>query len=135
MQPTLNHNVIFLTFHYLLTYALRFFFFGLVCDTLQFVPHTSVVLPSFLVVEIFTLLSFIHFIDHFCVIHGFLAFLTTFPAKSLIISNTRMFCCTSIFPLSHSFHQLFLALTAVQHVTSPNPNLIFPLGALCSYSI
>jgi hypothetical protein len=55
------------------------------------------------------MLTFIHFLNPvillniFCVIHGFLARLTTFPTTAHVVSNTHfmiLFHCTSTFPLS-----------------------------------
>jgi len=90
-----------------------------------------------------SLLIFFHFLRSFIsliisnVIHGFLAFLSTFPTKSLTVSNIHFWILshsTSTFPLSHltppSFSLGVLALSFAQHVTSPDPILVYPFGTL-----
>lgn len=64
--------------------------------------------PSFCVVDILQLPSFIHFIDHF--LRNLLAFLLIFPSKSIIVCNTHfliLFHHTSTFPHSHSISLSF----------------------------
>jgi hypothetical protein len=69
----------------------------------SFLSLLSFFLPS-------SLLTFFHFLHLSilliisCVIHDFLALLSTFPTKSLIVSNTHfliLFYSTSTFPLPH----------------------------------
>ena len=124
-----------LKFHYLVTHALKMLLLGLVCGSFHFVPQSSVVLPSFFVVYTLPFPSYIY--SSSCVIHGFLAFLSTFPTKSLTVSNIHFWILshsTSTFPLSHlippSFSFGVLALSVAQHVTSPDPILVYPFGTL-----
>jgi hypothetical protein len=51
--------------HDIVIYALKISLLGLVRGSFQFVSQFSKILPSFLVVNIFPVQSFIHFLDHF----------------------------------------------------------------------
>jgi hypothetical protein len=91
-----------LKFHYHVTHALKILLLGIVCGSFHFVPQSSVVLPFFFVVYTLPFPSFIY--SPSCVIHSFLDLLSTFPTKSLTISNIYFWILshsTSTFSLSH----------------------------------
>ena len=105
---TLNHNVLFFEIPRFLDTCSPDTLLGHVCGSLQFIPQSSVVLPSFFVIYILPFPLFIHFIDHF-LWNTWLScspvYLSTLPMKTLIVSGTHfliLFQCTSTFPLSHS---------------------------------
>jgi hypothetical protein len=65
-----------------------------------------------------------------CAIHSFLAHLSSFPTKSLVLSNSHLlmlFHCTSTFPLLHSIAPTTSVrpsyASCLAHVSSPNPIL------------
>jgi hypothetical protein len=121
-----------LKFHYLVTHALKTLLLGVVCGSFHFVPQSSVFLPSFFVVYTLPFPSFIY--SSSCAIYGFLALLSTFPTKSLTVSNIHFLILsqsTSTFPLSHLIPLSFsFGVSFSQHVTSPDHILVYPFGTL-----
>lgn len=135
-------------FHYLITYALKISLLGFVCGfffnvflIFSFLIF-SVVFSTFFIVDIISRHSTILLIMSF-VIHGFIALISTYPNQTthtfwhniLYISH-----CTSTFPPSHSIamsfsSRLFCNLCLFEHVTFPNPILIFPFVSLLFSSI
>jgi hypothetical protein len=102
----------------ILYHAVKIFLLSLVCVSFQFIPHSSVALPSifltFLVVYIYFLCSSILLIIS-CVIHDSLAFLQTFPTNSLIISTTHVL-------LLFSYNELFF--NSILHILSLSIHLL-----------
>ena len=105
---TLNHNVLFFEIPLSHDTLSPDTLLGQVCGSFQFVPQSSVVLPSFFCCLHSSIPFFIHFIDHF-LWNPWLScspvYLSTLPMKKLIVSRTHsliLFRCTSTFPLPHS---------------------------------
>lgn len=100
----------------------------------QFVPQSSVILPS-------SLLSFFHFLRSSmlliisCVIHDFLASLSTFqPNLSQYIAHISRYCSAALthFHFHIRLHRVFLldylTPSVIQHINSPNTILALPFG-------
>jgi len=107
---------------------------GFVCGSFQFVPQSSVVLPS-------SLLSFFHFLRSStlliisCVIHDFPASLSTFqPNLSQYMAHISWYCSAALthFHFHIRLHRVFLldylTPSVMQHITSPNTILALPFG-------
>src|SRR5215469_319099 len=91
----------------------------------SFLAASVVLFNSFLSLLYFLLPSSVLIFFHFllspilliisCVIHGFLALLSTLPTKSFIVSRMHSFTLshsTSAFPLSHSIEQSFSSMVS-----------------------
>lgn len=120
----------FLKFHDLVTYALQILLLGLICGSFKFFPQASVVIPSFFVVYIFRS-SILLIIS--CVVRGFLAFLSTCPSKitHYYLAHISYYCSTALshsqfhIPLHRVFLPEYLALSLVEHITSPDPTFVY----------
>ena len=79
-----------LNLHDLVTYAVTILLVGLVCGSFQFIPQSSVVLPSFLVVDILPLHSSILLITS-RVIHGLYKYVYKIVTNTFIVLH-ELYC-------------------------------------------
>jgi hypothetical protein len=109
--------------------------FGINCGSFQFIPKPPVVFSALFSVDILPFPSLTHFIGHFLCNPCFFAPFSTFPTKSLIVSNThsfRLFHCSSHSQFHFQLHQVSLlgqlAFLVTEYILSPNPILVFCFG-------